>query len=75
MCADGTGLLAADTAENQDLWPQQSSQKEGCGFSQIRLCALCNLHTGVIIDYRMGNKRSHELSLLRYQEGSFNKVE
>ena len=73
VCADGTGLLAADTAENQDLWPQQSSQKEGCGFSQIRLCALCNLHTGVTIDYRIGNKRSHELSLLRDQEGSFNK--
>ena len=73
VCADGTGLLAADTAENQGLWPQQSSQKEGCGFSQIRLCALCNLHTGVTIDYRIGNKRSHELPLLRDQESSFNK--
>lgn len=73
VCADGTGLLAADTKENQTVWPQQSSQKEGCGFSQIRLCALCNLHTGVAIDYRVGNKRSHELPLLRDQEGSFAK--
>ncbi len=71
VCADGTGLLAADTKENQDQWPQMSGQKEGCGFPQLRLCALCNLHTGVAIDYRLGNKRSHELPLLREQESSF----
>lgn len=37
------------------------------------MCALCNLHTGVTIDYKLGSKRSHELPLLREQEVSFNK--
>lgn len=71
VCADGTGLLAADTVENQNTWPQQANQREGCAFPQIRLCALFNLHTGVALDYRLGNKRSHELPLLREQQSSF----
>lgn len=73
VCADGTGLLAADTQPNQNMWPQQASQKEGCGFPQIRLCGLFNLHTGTALSYRLGNKRSHELPLLRNQEQHFKK--
>lgn len=71
VCADGTGLTAADTATNRALWPQQASQKPGCGFPQLRLCGLFNLHSGIALDYRIGNKRSHELPLLREQESSF----
>ena len=71
VCADGTGLLASDTQNNQEIWPQQANQKAGCGFPQIRLCALFNLHSGIALDYRVGNKRSHELPLLREQESSF----
>lgn len=73
VCADGTGLLASDTKANQGMWPQQANQKPGCAFPQIRLCALFNLHTGVALDYRLGNKRSHELPLLREQESTFRK--
>ena len=61
LCADGTGLLAADTEDNQAEWPQQAQQKLGCGFPQIRLCSLFNLHSGLALDYRLGNKHSHEL--------------
>ena len=71
VCADGTGLIAADTSANQSQWPQQANQKPGCAFPQIRLCALFNLYTGVALDYRLGNKRSHELPLLREQSSSF----
>ncbi|CAA0124091.1 Uncharacterised protein [BD1-7 clade bacterium] len=71
VCADGTGLLAADTKKNQAQWPQQASQKVGCGFPQIRLCGLFNLHAGVALSYRLGNKRSHEFPLLREQEQTF----
>lgn len=71
VCADGTGLLASDTAANQNVWPQQVNQREGCAFPQIRLCGLFNLHTGVAISYKLGNKRSHELPLLRDQDDSF----
>ncbi|MBX2847282.1 MAG: IS4 family transposase [Acidiferrobacterales bacterium] len=71
VCADGTGLLASDTRDNQEVWPQQANQKVGCAFPQIRLCALFNLQSGIALDYKLGNKRSHELPLLRAQESSF----
>ena len=73
VCADGTGLTAADTHANKAHWPQQATQQPGCGFPQLRLCALFNLHTGVALSYCVGNKRSHELPLLRDQENSFQK--
>jgi hypothetical protein len=43
------------------------SQKAGCGFPQGRICALFDLHTGVALSYRMGNKKSHEIPLFRDQ--------
>ena len=73
ISADGTGLTAADTPINQEKWPQQKSQKQGCAFPQLRLCALFNLHSGVTLSYRLGNKKSHELNLLREQRESFKK--
>lgn len=73
ISADGTGLTAADTALNQQAWPQQKNQKQGCGFPQLRLCALFNLHSGATLSYRLGNKKSHELKLLREQRASFKK--
>ena len=71
VCADGTGLLAADTPDNQSRWPQPSSQKLGVGFPQLRLCGLFNLHSGVALSHHIGNKHSHELPLLREQESHF----
>ena len=73
VAADGTGLLASDTKENQLVWPQQSSQKEGCAFPQLRLTAMINLHSGHTLSYGLGNKHSHELNHLRDQEESFRK--
>ncbi len=73
VSADGTGLTASDTQINQTVWPQQKNQKEGCAFPQLRLCALFNLHSGVTLDYRLGNKKSHELKLLREQRSAFKK--
>ena len=71
VVADGTGLSMPDTPANQEVWPQPKSQKEGCGFPQSRLCALFDLNTGVALSYRMGNKKSHELPLLRAQMDTF----
>lgn len=73
VVADGTGISMADTAPNQEMWPQPKSQKDGCGFSQARICALFDLNTGIALSYRMGNKRSHELPLLRDQMENFAK--
>ncbi len=32
IVVDGTGISMPDTPGNQEEWPQQSQQKEGCGF-------------------------------------------
>ena len=73
ISADGTGMTAEDLAENQAMWPQYRNQKVGCGFPQLRLCALFNLYTSTTLSYRIGNKKSHELKLLREQRESFKK--
>mgnify|MGYP003860877031 FL=1 len=73
VVADGTGISMSDTIANQDAWPQPKSQKEGCGFPQARICALFDLNTGIALSYRMGNKKSHELPLLREQMDTFTK--
>lgn len=67
VVVDGTGVSMPDTPENQDIWPQPSGQKPGCGFPQAYLCACFNVHTGVLISYEIGNKRSAELPMLRQQ--------
>jgi hypothetical protein len=67
IVVDGTGLTAADTEENQKKWPQQATQKSGCGFPSLRVCACFSLKTGGILSYRTGNKKSHELRLFRDQ--------
>lgn len=71
VVADGTGISMADTPKNQEQWPQPRSQKEGCGFPQARICALFDLNSGILLSHRMGNKKSHELPLLRDQMDTF----
>jgi hypothetical protein len=43
IVVDGTGLSMPDTAANQEIWPQQLSQKPGYGFPQAHLCS-CSLN-------------------------------
>jgi len=71
VVVDGTGLSMPDTEENQEPWPQSKRQNPGCGFPQARLCACFNLHNGALISYALGNKKSHELMLLREQWDTF----
>ncbi len=73
IVADGSGVSMPDTLENQKIWPQPSGQKSGCGFPQAYLCACFNLHTGVLISYEIGNKRSAEIPMLRQQLDQFEK--
>lgn len=67
VVADGTGVSMPDTKENQDVWPQQRHQREGCGFPQASICACFCLQTGTLLSYEVGNKKSHELPMLRKQ--------
>jgi len=73
IVVDGTGIGMTDTLENQHTWPQPKGQQPGCGFPQGRVCACFCLHTGALLSYRLGNKKSSELPLLRDQWDSFNK--
>jgi len=72
VVADGTGISMPDTPENQKVWPQGRGQKPGCGFPQAYICACFSLYTGGLLSYALGNKKSHELLMLREQWGTFN---
>jgi hypothetical protein len=71
VVVDGTGLSMPDTADNQQAWPQQRTQKPGCGFPSASLCACFCLQTGALLSYQLGNKKSHELPMLRKQWDTF----
>lgn len=71
IVVDGTGVSMPDTIKNQMVWPQQKSQKPGCGFPQASICACFCLQTGALLSYEMGNKKSHELPMLRKQSSTF----
>ena len=73
VVVDGTGVSMPDTKANQAVWPQQSQQKEGCGFPTARICACFSLATGGLLSFKLGNKRSAELPLLRQQADTFRK--
>jgi hypothetical protein len=73
IVVDGTGISMPDTPQNQDVWPQISSQKPGCGFPTARICACFSLESGALLSYAVGNKKSHELPLFRQQWQIFKK--
>lgn len=71
IVVDGTGLSMPDTEENQAVWPQLATQKPGCGFPSARVCACFSLESGSLLSYEIGNKKNHELPLLRKQWKTF----
>ena len=73
IVVDGTGVSMPDTAENQAVWPQLSSQKAGCGFPTARICAYFALGNGGMLNYAIGNKKCHELPLFRENWSTFDK--
>jgi hypothetical protein len=71
---DGLVLRAADTAANQEVYPQPSSQKDGLGFPQVRVVVTTSLATGCIRHYNTGQvegKRTGEVTLFREKHGDF----
>jgi hypothetical protein len=71
IVVDGTGVSMPDTEANQVVWPQQATQKPGCGFPYAKICACFSLGTGALLSYAVGSKHNHELTLLRRQLGAF----
>lgn len=71
IVVDGTGVSMPDTLANQEVWPQSARQKLGCGFPMARICACFSLKSGALLSYALGNKKNHELPLIRQQWNTF----
>jgi IS4 transposase len=64
LIADATSASAPDEPVLQDLWPQPSAQKSGCGFPLIKLLGMLDLVTGLIVQFSMMSMGVHEMSQL-----------
>ena len=65
---DGTTATMPDTPENQAAYPQQKTQKAGCGFPIVRLVVVFSLAVGTVLDAALGKyegKQTGENSLFR----------
>jgi putative transposase len=65
---DGWTVTMADSAENQQEYPQMASQKPGCGFPIARMIGIFSLATGAISKTALAaykGKQTGETSLLR----------
>ena len=65
---DGSTVRMPDTKANQDIYPQDNSQKEGLGFPIMRFVVIMSLTTGAILDYAEAaykGKGTGESSLMR----------
>lgn len=71
IVVDGTDVSMPDTPQNQQIWPQTSQQKPGCGFPQAKICACFDLQAGAVLSYELGNKNIGELMLFRKQSKTF----
>ena len=66
--ADGTTVSMPDTADNQEVYPQQASQEKGLGFPVARLVVLLSLATAMVCGMAIGpysGKETGELALMR----------
>ena len=67
LLVDGFTVTAADTVENQEVFPQNPAQKEGIGFPIIRGVSLISMVTGLLIELVLGpyaGKQSGETALM-----------
>ena len=65
---DGSTFTMPDTQENQAAYPQQKSQRPGCGLPIARMLVVFSLSVGVVLDAAIGKyqgKQTGENSLFR----------
>jgi hypothetical protein len=65
---DGSTITMPDTPENQAVYPQQKTQKPGCGFPIARILVIFSLSVGTVLEAAIGKhkgKQTGENSLLR----------
>ena len=64
LLADATSASTPDEPVLQDLWPQPSAQKPGCGFPLVKLLGMLDLLTGMIVHLSLMCMNVHEMSQL-----------
>jgi hypothetical protein len=62
---DGSSVQLADTPQNQQAYPQPSTQKPGCGFPLLKFAVVFSLCSGAVLEVITGNLHGHDLRLLR----------
>lgn len=65
---DGSTVSMPDTPENQAVYPQSSTQKQGVGFPIARIAVVISYATGAILDLAIcpyAGKHTSEFALLR----------
>jgi hypothetical protein len=62
--ADGSSVRLADTRENQQAFPQPSSQNPGAGFPVMKIAALFCVASGCILAHATGSLFVSEISLV-----------
>jgi hypothetical protein len=65
---DGSTVTMPDTPENQAAYPQQKSQKPGCGFPIARILVVFSFSVGTVLEAAIGKykgKQTGENSLFR----------
>jgi hypothetical protein len=62
---DSTTVLASDTAANQQVYPQHSNQKPGCGFPIVRLVVWFCVTTGAVVEAVFAPLNTSEWQLSR----------
>ena len=70
---DGSTLTMPDTEENQAAYPQQKTQKPGCGFPIARILVVFSLSLGTVLEAAIGKyygKQTGENSLFRTLYGA-----
>ncbi len=58
---DGSSVKLMDTLENQEAYPQPSTQKKGCGFPVMSVSGLLNLSHGGWGAFHTGPLTTHDL--------------
>jgi hypothetical protein len=61
---DGTGITLPDTPENQEKFPQPSSQLPGCGFPVMKVVACFCLASGALLKWVETELKRHECRIL-----------
>jgi Transposase DDE domain len=72
---DGSSVSMPDTLENQEAYPQASSQKLGCGFPIAKIGVIFSLATGAAVALTSDVLNTHDLKLARKLYGFLNRLD